>query len=66
MLTLKVGYWRHSTVTLQTHSCPIAEGWTPCRGGIDAGHEGDGYCAPGHRGLRCEVCDAPTHAKYFD
>jgi hypothetical protein len=41
-------------------------GWTPCRGGTSAGHEGNGYCADGHIGPRCELCDGEKYARYFD
>lgn len=66
-LNLTRQYWRHSDGTNQTWRCKSAGGFSPCLGGADAGDEGDGYCAPGYRGLRCELCvntdDAP---KYFD
>eukprot|EP00966_Prymnesium_polylepis_P333352 7388824-Prymnesium_polylepis.3 len=64
-LRLDYGYWRHSTATPQTWRCKLTGGWSPCRGGIDAGSGGDGYCHSGYRGARCEVCDGDS-SEYFD
>ena len=64
-LSLDKGYWRHSTGTLETWRCPSNGDWSPCSGGADAAHDGDGYCAPGFHGPRCELCDGP-HSKFFD
>eukprot|EP00966_Prymnesium_polylepis_P123314 2851238-Prymnesium_polylepis.1 len=58
-LHLNHGYWRHSNGTMEMHLCKSDGSWSPCHGGLDAGHEGDGYCAPGHHGPRCELCDGP-------
>ena len=35
------------------------EVWTPCRGGVEVGTDGAGYCAVegGFSGPRCEVCE---------
>eukprot|EP00966_Prymnesium_polylepis_P042859 995896-Prymnesium_polylepis.1 len=55
-LNLTSGYWRHSSATKQTHLCKSDGSWTPCIGGHAAGAHGDGYCAPGYRGPRCELC----------
>eukprot|EP00965_Chrysotila_dentata_P216649 6189500-Pleurochrysis_carterae.AAC.2 len=33
--------------------CPLRR--TPCAGGVDAGHDGDGYCVVGNTGSKCEV-----------
>ena len=63
---LTVGAWRHSNLTLETWPCKSMGGWTPCRGGTSAGHEGNGYCADGHIGPRCELCDGEKYARYFD
>jgi hypothetical protein len=64
---LVTGHWRHSTATLETWRCHIHGNWTPCSGGIDAGFEGDGYCAAGYRGPRCELCDeALGRIQFFD
>jgi len=65
-LNLTKGYWRHSTNTLRVWPCKVSEGWTPCRGGIDAGHEGDGYCELGYHGPYCELCSGPEFSSYFD
>ena len=65
-LNLTRGYWRHSTITVETHYCKSDGSWSPCLGGGNAGHEGDGYCAPGYRGPRCELCDGPAYSRYFD
>eukprot|EP00966_Prymnesium_polylepis_P269010 6214559-Prymnesium_polylepis.1 len=48
------------------HYCKSTGNWTPCQGGIDAGDEGDGYCAEGYRGPRCEICSGPRYTRYFD
>eukprot|EP00966_Prymnesium_polylepis_P254360 5878141-Prymnesium_polylepis.1 len=55
-LTLNRHFWRHSTATLQTWLCQSNAGWSPCVGGADASDDGIGYCAPGYRGPRCELC----------
>jgi len=65
-LNMTARNWRHSTATRDTHLCKTDGSWTPCLGGDDAGFEGDGYCAPGYRGPRCELCDGPAHSRYFD
>ena len=47
--SLTQGWWRLSTLTIQTHYCKRGEnGWTPCDGGSDAGSNGDGCCAVGY------------------
>lgn len=59
--------WRHSELTIETHSCLVRDGWSPCIGGSSAGQDGDGYCQPGHGGPRCEVCiDSDTYFKVLD
>ena len=65
-LNMTVGHWRHSTATVVTYRCKWDGSWTPCSGGAYVGAEGDGYCAPGYRGPRCELCDGPAYARYFD
>ena len=55
----------HSTATMQIWRCKSSGGWSPCKGGADAGNAGDGYCAGGYRGPRCELCDG-AEARYFD
>ena len=62
-LSLTFGYWRHSTATLETWPCKSSGGRSPCVGGIDAGSNGNGYCAAGFRGpvsqvRRLVVCSA--------
>eukprot|EP00966_Prymnesium_polylepis_P008000 184203-Prymnesium_polylepis.1 len=51
---------------MQTYRCKADGQWTPCRGGTNASDEGDGYCAEGYRGPRCELCDGPAYSKHFD
>jgi hypothetical protein len=63
---LTAGYWRHSTATAETQPCKSDGSWTPCKGGANAGADGDGYCAQGYRGPRCELCDGPAYTRYFD
>ena len=66
-LNVSAGHWRHSMATLQTHDCKSSGSWSPCRGGIDAGDDGDGYCAAGYAGPRCEVCiGSESSLWYFD
>jgi hypothetical protein len=66
-LNVTAGCWRHSDQTLQTWYCKHSGDWSPCVRGADAGHEGDGYCAKGYRGPRCELCDrTDQHSRYFD
>ena len=67
-LNLTYGHWRHSSATVQTWRCKASGGWSPCDGGIDAGRDGDSYCAAGYHGPRCELCDTRTDnaSKYFD
>eukprot|EP00966_Prymnesium_polylepis_P046644 1081176-Prymnesium_polylepis.2 len=51
-------FWRHSNVTLQVWRCMSLGDWSPCSGGVEAGHDGDGYCNNatdgGYMGPRCE------------
>ena len=65
---LTAGHWRHANTSMEIWRCKFASGgWSPCYGGDDAGFEGNGYCAPGYRGPRCEVCDSPDdNSEYFD
>ena len=66
-LSLEAGYWRHSAAALQTWRCARRGSWSPCRGGDHAGSEGEGYCQPGHVGLRCQSCNRTDHSpSYFD
>ncbi|KAL1507310.1 hypothetical protein AB1Y20_008156 [Prymnesium parvum] len=63
-VVLKQGFWRHSVRTLHLVPCSWRGGWTPCRGGSDAGNDGNGYCEPGYVGPYCQVCADEGH--YFD
>ena len=65
-LRLTHAYWRHTNATIQTHRCKSDGSWSPCQGGASAGAQGDGYCANGYRGPRCELCAGPEFTKYFD
>jgi hypothetical protein len=42
VLILHEGVWRHSTTTTQTWRCKTSGSWSPCRGGVDAGEDGNG------------------------
>ena len=61
-LVIKEGFWRHSTQTLETWRCKASPdgGWSPCRGGPDAGGDGDGYCINGTTGPLCDGESSPT------
>jgi hypothetical protein len=50
------GHWRISTSTLDIYACRDNNGVSPCLGGSDAGTRGNGYCAAGHFGPKCESC----------
>jgi hypothetical protein len=65
-LNLTRGYWRHSALTIDMHGCKEDRVWTPCRGGANASSTGEGYCAEGYRGPRCELCAGQTYSKHFD
>ena len=65
-LRLTHAHWRHTSATTQTWPCKMVESWSPCQGGADAGEEGDGYCAQGYHGPRCELCDGPAYSRFFD
>ena len=65
-IALLPGYWRLSPRSLELSLCNSRTvGGTQvsaCRGGSVAGVDGGGYCAPGHRGPLCQVCEAAyTH-----
>ncbi|KAL1512389.1 hypothetical protein AB1Y20_005647 [Prymnesium parvum] len=63
-LALHRGFWRHSVTTLETWPCKSQGSWSPCRGGVDAGDEGTGYCEAEYYGPRCELCRREDY--YFD
>jgi hypothetical protein len=65
-LDLNPKYWRLSTLTTETYRCKEDGDWSPCKGGMNAGEVGDGYCKEGYRGPRCEVCDGRAYQRYFD
>eukprot|EP00965_Chrysotila_dentata_P101041 3337445-Pleurochrysis_carterae.AAC.13 len=54
-IDIRQGYWRHSASTKVVYECRSGDnGRTPCAGGKNAGTNGDGYCAIGHKGPVCE------------
>lgn len=67
---LNKGRWRLSPASRELSRCRYskmtATAFTPCAGGDDAGMKGEGYCAAGHHGLLCEVCNAPASEQYFE
>ena len=65
-VVVKPGYWRLSDRSDDLSKCEFSYNgsFTPCVGGANAGHRGDGYCLPGHEGPRCEVCNDTTY--YFN
>ena len=65
-LQLTQAHWRHTNATMQTRRCKSDGSWSPCQGGTDAGAEGDGYCAKGYHGPRCELCNGPAYSRFFD
>ena len=54
VIIVKSGDWRATNDGTQFLECPI-EG--SCDGGINFTKGGDGYCAKGHTGVLCGVCD---------
>ncbi|KAL1507405.1 hypothetical protein AB1Y20_008247 [Prymnesium parvum] len=65
-LSLNPFYWRLSVEARRPVRCKSYGDWSPCRGGDDPGRDGDGYCAPGYVGPRCEGCEGPAYSRYFD
>jgi hypothetical protein len=63
-LSLSRNHWRLSLRTVDIHSCPESGGVadSACEG--SANGTGDGYCAAGYAGPRCEVC--LRSAEYFN
>ena len=49
------GYWRMSPGAVTTYACEYGAttGLSSCRGGANAGVDGDGYCLDRYRGPRC-------------
>ena len=65
-LRLRVGYWRHSSGTVKTYICRSKNGVdssSSCRGGSDAGIDGDGYCGDEFHGPMCSLC---SPGLYYD
>ena len=63
-IRLKWSRWRlspHSPVISQCKTSADMSS-TPCIGGSSAGHDGQGYCAVGHYGPLCELCNQTTVA----
>lgn len=56
-ILLLPGAWRASPNTSVVYKCIVAEsdGYSPCKGGSDFGD----YCAAGHDGPLCELCEDP-------
>jgi hypothetical protein len=50
---------------MQIWHCHEKESWSPCRGGDDAGYDGDGFCEKGYHGPRCELCDDVDGVRYY-
>ena len=66
-LDMTKGHWCHSGASSETHPCESDGDWTPCLGDVSAANDSDGYCMPGYRGVRCEICDSsPDHPQYFE
>jgi hypothetical protein len=65
-LNIEWGYWRHSGTTAQTWFCKSSGSWSPCIGGSLAGADGGQYCAAGHHGPRCELCDGDQYFHKLD
>jgi len=64
-LFLEPGTWRISRQTRTFELClQGAGGSTVCTGGPLAGDDGDGYCALGHTGPLCQLCEEDDH--YFE
>lgn len=63
-VTLEVGRWRIGPDARSTVKCThTMESKTACRGGSVVGDDGSGYCAAGHHGPKCELCQPGF---YFD
>ena len=65
-LDLRAGHWRFGSRSQDIRTCDRVGnesngGWSPCRGGDDAGELGDGHCMPGHQGPLCQVCSNSSH-----
>eukprot|EP00966_Prymnesium_polylepis_P094668 2191252-Prymnesium_polylepis.1 len=66
-LQLHVQHWRHSNASSEIWRCESRGSWSPCRGGIEAGDNGGGYCRDGYHGPRCELCvGVSPYSHYLD
>jgi hypothetical protein len=64
-LLLEPGMWRISEKARTFELCQRDDrGNTACVGGAFVGEDGDGYCAPGHTGPLCQLCEEDDY--YFD
>ena len=54
VITIKPGYWRATATGQSFLACPVDYS---CVGGTNFTDGGDGYCAKGHTGVLCAVCD---------
>ena len=69
---LRPDYWRLSGTSTVLYPCAAVNGSSACVGGTSAGDEnefkqeytGSGYCAAGHTGPLCQVCEEA--GTYYD
>ena len=56
-------WWRLGPRSKDLHKCAKNDvtGFTPCRGGKEAGVGGSGYCLEGHVGPLCQLCTVETN-----
>ena len=58
-------HWRLGAKSSTIYKCQVSQSdgkGTSCKGGSDAGTEGDGYCAAGHYGPLCQLCIQPGNS----
>lgn len=65
-LNLTRNHWRLSPRSRQITACEQGAEGSACAGGTSSGIEGDGYCLPGHRGPRCQICDQSARKQFFN
>ena len=59
-VNLTDGYWRLAPEARSISKCHVNDdGISPCKGGINASADGQGYCVAGHEGPLCELCTDP-------
>ena len=73
-LVVDAAHWRLGPLSQDVYACSTSsDGWSPCRGGVDASDlrqgVGDGpvqrlYCEEGYEGPLCELCS--NSSTYFD